>query len=140
MSNANPLEDLVARMTVRELAERSGRSVTDIAVFALGGARAGGSPSKAAPAAKTATNGVKVTHRARGGAKGVDTRSSAGRAQYERDVLGVLTRTNGPTNAQAIRAQVGGTPAQARAALNRLIENGEVQYEGKARATRYWAT
>lgn len=137
MSTANPLEDLVARMTVKELAERSGRSVTDIAVFALGGGHSASAPK--APAKRT--NGVSVAAAPRPrAAKGVDTRSAQGRAQYERDVLGVLTRAKSPTNAQAIRAQVGGTPAQARAALNRLIENGEVQYEGKARATRYWAT
>jgi hypothetical protein len=138
MSNANPLEDLVARMTVRELAERGGRSVTDIAVFALGGGRTAG-PTKAASAAPRA-NGAKVAAAPRPRAKGVDTRSAQGRAQYERDVLGVLARSKSPTNAQAVRAQIGGTPAQARAALNRLIETGEVQYEGKARATRYWAT
>lgn len=139
MSTANPLEDLVARMTVKELAERSGRSVTDIAVFALAGGRSAAAP-KAARTARTNGAAVAAPAVSRPRGKGVDTRSSQGRAQYERDVLGVLTRTRSPTNAQHIRAQVGGTPAQARAALNRLIENGEVQYEGKARATRYWAT
>jgi hypothetical protein len=138
MSNANPLEALVARMTVRELAERGGRSVTDIAVFALGGGR---TSAAAKPAAAPRTNGASVAMpRARAAKSGVDTRSAQGRAQYEREVLGVLTRSKSPTNAQEIRRQVGGTPAQARAALNRLIETGEAQYEGKARATRYWAT
>jgi hypothetical protein len=38
-----------------------------------------------------------------------------------------------------VRRQVGGTPLQARAALNRLIEAGKLNYTGRARGTRYTA-
>ena len=42
-------------------------------------------------------------------------------------------------SAPDLRAAVGGTPDQARRALNRLIEEGSVLYTGKARGTRYRA-
>lgn len=67
----------------------------------------------------------------------VDTRSRTGRRAYEAAVLETLGGADGPLSAQEIRGVVGGTPLQARTALNRLIEDGKVSWEGKARATRY---
>jgi hypothetical protein len=42
-----------------------------------------------------------------------------------------------PIGAGALRRKVGGTALQVRTALNRLIEAGRINYEGRARATRY---
>ena len=141
MAIENALENLVARMTVGELAQRSGRSVADIAVFALGGAAVRG-PRVGSPKPNGVARGKPSRDRGGSGhveAKRVDTRTQQGRATYERDVLAALQKSSGKTSAQDIRKQVGGTPEQARVTLNRLIELGKVQYEGQARATRYWA-
>jgi hypothetical protein len=131
---SNPLEDLVASMSVRELSERSGRTVSEIAVFALGGAR---SPSNTTPRTtpNPARNGA-ASPKPRGGA--VDTRSAAGRAAYEAAVHGVVRDATDVVSANDVRANVGGTAMQARAALNRLIEQGRIRYKGKARGTRYF--
>lgn len=69
----------------------------------------------------------------------VDTRSAAGRAAYDEAVMGFVGKAKGKkVSAQDIRKAVGGTPEQARRALNRLIEAGKLSYTGKARATRYF--
>lgn len=73
--------------------------------------------------------------RAAGGA--VDTRTAAGREAYEKSVLRVLEAADGPVSSQHVRDKCGGTALQARKALNRLIEDGQVTYTGKARATKY---
>jgi predicted ArsR family transcriptional regulator len=49
----------------------------------------------------------------------------------------VVKTSSTPVSAQQVRAQVGGTPLQARKALNRLIEDGRLSFKGKARATKY---
>ena len=36
-----------------------------------------------------------------------------------------------------VKAKVGGTSLQVRTAINRLIEQGKVTFEGKARGTKY---
>ena len=49
---------------------------------------------------------------------------------------GLATRV---LSALEIREAVGGSADQCRRALNRLIELEKVEFEGKTRATRYWA-
>lgn len=72
-------------------------------------------------------------------ARDVDTRSGVGREAYDGAVMDLLRSAKGSmTSAQEIRRKVGGTPEQARRALNRLIETSGVKYAGKARATRYY--
>ena len=68
----------------------------------------------------------------------VDTRSTSGREAYETAVLGAVESAMDAVSAVEVRAAVGGTAQQARAALNRLIEAGRVKYRGKARGTRYF--
>ena len=46
---------------------------------------------------------------------------------------------SGEVSAVEIRGAVGGTPMQARAALNRLIEDGKIKYSGRARSTKYFS-
>ena len=69
----------------------------------------------------------------------VDTRTGAGRRAYQAALLEVLKASSSPVSAPDLRDAVGGTPDQARRALNRLIEDGAVAYTGKARGTRYTA-
>jgi hypothetical protein len=116
-------------MTINELAAKSDRSVASIVDWALG-TRSAGAPrrSEGPGRPRKATNGV---------VKSVNTRTAAGRERYEAAVLDVVRNAKGPIRAPEIRARVGGTPQQARAALNRLIETGSVGFEGKARATAY---
>lgn len=85
-------------------------------------------------------DGAATNGRRKGGKGGsVDTRTHAGRRAYEASVHEALASSDAPMSAQEIRGVVGGTPLQARTALNRLIESGQVTWEGKARATRYTA-
>jgi hypothetical protein len=67
----------------------------------------------------------------------VSTRTPSERANFEQAILSTLDVAREWMTAPEIRASVGGTPAQARAALNRLIAAGKVVYEGQARGTRY---
>ena len=68
----------------------------------------------------------------------VNTRTQAGREAYDNAILGALKDLGGgPVSGAKIKAKVGGTPLQARTALNRLIEAGAVTFEGKARGTKY---
>lgn len=77
--------------------------------------------------------------RARAAAGAVDTRTPAARKRYDDAVYKAVKASSSPISAQDVRTQVGGTPLQARKALNRLIEGGRLTFQGKARATKYSA-
>ncbi len=64
-----------------------------------------------------------------------DTRSAANRASYDEKLLDAVSSKRW-MSAQDLRKTVGGTPLQARKALNRLIEGEEIKFRGKARATK----
>lgn len=135
MPGQSALETLVGEMTVAELASKSRRSVEDIVSWAMSGTAGGRTASRGRPTtASTTTTAAKGPSRAQGG---INTRSASGRAAYEANVLAIVKGATSPISAPEIRDQVGGTPQQARAALNRLIELGKISYEGRARATRY---
>lgn len=72
------------------------------------------------------------------GADVPNTRSAAGQAEYDAQVLALLTTT--PRPAAALIDTVGGTPAQARAALARLVDRGQAQVVGTGRGTKYTLT
>lgn len=91
-----------------------------------------GSAPKSLPAAK-----VKKAKSPKKDAPSVDTRTSAARAKYDGQLRETLKARGRWTSAQELRQIVGGTPLQARKALNRLIEQGTIKYRGKARATKY---
>ena len=133
MAAQTALETLVENMTLRQLADKTERSVSDIVGWAMR-ARASGPKSKA-KAAKAAKPAAKTSS---SNDSAFDVRKPSGRAQYDAAVLEVVAGAKGPASAQEIRAKVGGTPAQARAALNRLIEDNKLKYQGRARATRYF--
>ncbi len=133
MAAQDALEALVEHMTLRQLADKTGRSVGEIVEWAMAGSSRAGKSARgpvgkprAAPKAKAVSAGA------------VDVRNAAGRAAYDAAVLNVLVSSKGPAPAQEVRRVAGGTPMQARAALNRLIESGKVGYKGRARATRYF--
>ena len=129
------LEALVENMTLRQLSDKTGRSVASIVEWAMA-RRGGGRPAAKASAASTPAK------KKAGGGKGgaVNVRTPAGRAAYDNAVLETVAGAGRDISAQQVRSKVGGTPAQARAALNRLIEANKIGYKGKARATKYYAS
>ena len=112
-------------MTLAELSARSGTSVEAIVEHALGG-------SKRRSAAEGRGAKPPVMR-----ASGIDTRTAEGRAKFDASILDALRKAGDLASAVELRKQVGGTALQVRTALNRLIDLGEVVFEGKARATRY---
>lgn len=69
----------------------------------------------------------------------VNTRTPEGRAAYDLAVLTVVEQAHRPIKAPEITARVGGTALQVRKSLARLIDTGQVSWEGKARGMRYSA-
>lgn len=131
------IEAFVSGISVGELAQRAGISVDDLV------SRAFASNSNATrPAArpKPSPSGKSPKSAPAGSTKEVNTRTPEGRAAYQKAVLETLRAAKGEKiGAKDIRAAIGGTGLQARAALNVLIESKKARFEGKARATRYWA-
>jgi hypothetical protein len=114
---------------------------------------AGKTARPAAPAPAKATGGRKPGRPAKseakeagggsgkrgGGAKGVDTRTPAGREAYDQAMINALKQAGKASAAPELAAAVGGTPLQIRTSLARLIERGLVNWTGQARGTRYTA-
>jgi hypothetical protein len=69
----------------------------------------------------------------------VNTRTAAGRREYDQRVLELIREASDPVSATEIRNHVGGTSLQVRKAVARLIESEQVTWQGKARGTRYSA-
>jgi hypothetical protein len=163
-SVSTSIEILVAQMTVAELAQRSGRSVSQLVELAFGSSAASaatvkrgpGRPpgaatkkgkrvkgkAKAAPApkaeAKAAAPKAAVVKAAPAAKKAaVDTRAAAGRAKYDETVLAASRGAKSKVKAADLRSKLGGTPLQIRAALHRLIEDGKIKAHGQARGTTY---
>lgn len=128
------LENFVGNMTLAELASRSGRAVGEIVDYAMRTkpTRSNGTAGKASKTGLTKTTSAR--------SRAVNTRTAAGRDQYDATVLRVLRDAGDKVGAVEMRKQVGGTALQVRTALNRLIEAGAVTFEGKARATTYSTT
>lgn len=72
----------------------------------------------------------------RAAARKVNTRTEAGREKLDADVAAYLTSAKS-ARAEDIRAAVGGTSAQVRQALTRLMEAKKVSKKGQKRATEY---
>lgn len=66
----------------------------------------------------------------------VSTRRPAERAGYDQNLLDALSAKLW-MSAQDLRKAAGGTPLQARKALNRLVETRKIKTQGQARATKY---
>ncbi len=72
-------------------------------------------------------------------ASDVNTRTAAGRREYDNRVLAFVRDSEDAVSATEIRNHVGGTSLQVRKAVARLIETEQVTWQGKARGTRYSA-
>lgn len=134
----NTLEALVGQMTVRELAQRSGRSIDAIASFVLNGTKPKQiSVERLVKAVNTTTKPAQTV-----ASPSIDTSTSRKRKAYDVMVLAHLKNQPKGTRllAQQIRKVVGGTPLQVRTSLQRLYDMHKVDCSGNARATVYWAT
>lgn len=69
----------------------------------------------------------------------VNTRTAAGRREYDARVLEFIQESEDAVSATEIRNHLGGTSLQVRKAVARLIETERVTWHGKARGTRYSA-
>jgi hypothetical protein len=67
----------------------------------------------------------------------VNTRTAAGRREYDNRVLEFVRNADEAVSATEIRNHVGGTSLQVRKSVARLIEAEQVTWQGKARGTRY---
>lgn len=67
----------------------------------------------------------------------VNTRTAAGRREYDNRVLEFVRNSDDAVSATEIRNYVGGTSLQVRKSVARLIEAEQVTWQGKARGTRY---
>lgn len=132
MAAQNALEQLVENMTLRQLADRTGRSVGDIVGWAMRSAKGTTTETTTSASAK------KPGRKAKASAGSVDVRTPAGRKAYDQAVMQAVVEAKDPVSAPDVRAKAGGTPAQARAALDRLISGGKLGYKGRARGTRYF--
>ncbi|WP_146158129.1 hypothetical protein [Enhygromyxa salina] len=72
-------------------------------------------------------------------AEEVNTRTAAGRREYDQQVLAFVRDSDEAVSATEIRNHVGGTSLQVRKSVARLIEAEQVTWQGKARGTRYSA-
>jgi hypothetical protein len=72
-------------------------------------------------------------------ASDVNTRTAAGRREYDNRVLEFVRESEDAVSATEIRNHVGGTSLQVRKSVARLIETEQVTWQGKARGTRYSA-
>jgi hypothetical protein len=124
------LETLVGSMTINELAERSGKSVQAIAAFALrGGAASRSSAVTASSGASAHQTSMRKSSRAAA--------PSEDRASFDDRVLAAIEAAGGEARSVDIEDKVGGTAAERRAALHRLVKARKLRRSGVARATRY---
>lgn len=72
----------------------------------------------------------------KGGGGGLNTRTAAGRESMDAAVSAAL-ESAGTAGAEEIRASVGGSSAQVRESMVRLMEAGSVTRKGEKRGTRY---
>ncbi|MFV8750132.1 winged helix DNA-binding protein [Nannocystaceae bacterium ST9] len=75
--------------------------------------------------------------RSRAEEEDVNTRTAAGRRDYDARVLEFIRASEEPVSATEIRNHINGTSLQVRKAVARLIEAELVTWHGKARGTRY---
>lgn len=103
---------------------------------------AGGTPVRGSSDLKAKTGKINGVHTATNGngklkTKAVNTRTPEGRKAYDAAVLAIVEQADRPIKAPEITSLVGGTALQVRKALARLIEDGKITWEGKARGMRY---
>lgn len=132
------LEDVVAGLTVADLARFAKLSIADIVALVLQPKVNGEVVKEVGPAVKNGAPGKKAKKAGRRPAV-ADTPAVAGAAPYDEKLFVFLTGAGGPVSATEVRTAVGGSPAEVRAALHRLRDAGRVRTRGQRRATRYSA-
>ena len=131
-----PLESLVATMTIEQLARLANTTVEVIVTRALGGT-GGGTPRASQP---TPTSTPSVTRGAARNGKAAPTGKPSARTRgsiTDAEVLAVLGASSEPVSSEHVRAQLGGSPDQIRAALHRLRDKKRIRVSGEKRGTRY---
>lgn len=143
---ATELEDIVAEMTVERLARLGGRSVSEIAVYAWGGASAASAPARSAATSRSrvgASTGARVTADKGTAAKGASPNPRGNKyeraAAYTAKVRDVVRGASRPIAAPEIRRKVGGTAARLQLALKRLMAEGAVAHDGGATSSRRYS-
>src|SRR5262245_32348825 len=89
------LESLVAQMTVAELAQRSGRSISDVVELVLSTDNRRAARVAAAPTTSGGRKGARKAAPAAGARKKAQTRTQAGRASYDDAVLSAVKSMKG---------------------------------------------
>jgi hypothetical protein len=135
MPNATALENLVGNMQLAELAQRSGRSVSEIVDFAMGTKSRNGTTARYAKSGSPRANATPTIKRSATAA--VDTRTRQGRNDLDARMLDAI-RTLGSAKAKDLES-VGGEELQRRTSLHRLIASKQIRREGVARGTVYRA-
>jgi hypothetical protein len=115
------LEDLIGSMTLGELARLAGSTVSDVVAKVMDNSAVRSAKPTAAAPISSATKPRKLP---KGGL------SVAA-------VLEVLKTAKAPVAAQDVRAKVGGTANQVRAALAKLAQAKQIKITGERRGTRY---
>lgn len=111
------LEAMVGAMTVGDFARFAGCSIADVVAAAVNGSRVSShSTTTAEPPGRVARGGLQLDA-----------------------VLAALVSVGGPAKLEDVRAKVGGSAAQVRAALQKLASARRVAIEGERRGTRYVA-
>lgn len=82
-------------------------------------------------------SGAKALSSAKAERPAVNTRTAEGRKDHDSSVLSYLKGYKGWASSVQVSEVVGGTTMQARQSLNRLIEQGLVEYKGRTQSTRY---
>ena len=126
------LESIVAGMSVERLAQLSGKSVSEIAVYALSGSRAPSTNGARARRSAAADKPAKA-------AKGRKRRRAGGGREFDEKILAAVRAAGGPVRSVDLEKQVGGDPESRRNALKRLVKTKQLKRTGVARATRYEA-
>lgn len=136
----NAIENLVSGMNFGDVVARfEGVTVEDVVAFMQRTSKKlKGEKPQAVAVSKPSTSSTSSTPSPSSKApKVVNTRTPESREKYDAAILSFLSGRNELVGSSVIRKKCGGTPLQARTALNRLIEDKKVRYEGQARATVY---
>lgn len=124
---SNPLENLIADMTLADLARMSGKSVSELAAYILSGSTS--TPKARAPKAKS--NGAAPTATQANGAK----RTAEATDALGEAIIVALEKADAPMSSEALAAIVGGTSATRRYAIAKLGK--KIKSTGRARGVRY---
>jgi biotin operon repressor len=126
------LETIIGGMSLADLARLANKSVEQVVAAVLGG-DASPSNSRRGPGRPRGATSTTTSSKSGGAPKGKLPRG----AISNESVLAILKAAKGPVRAEEVRAQLGGSGAQVRIALQRLRDAGKLKVTGQRRGTRY---